>query len=68
MLRVGERRVAAAVIEDRAQQFVVLLVETVKTHLQIVLRFIRAEAGLAAAIGGTAMLGGRDRDRRRPLS
>ena len=60
MLHVGERRVAAALIEGRSKELVVTLVETVHTHLQIVLIFIGAETYLAAAIGGGAVLGSSD--------
>ena len=61
ILGVREGRVAAAVMENRFQHLIVLLVEAVDTHLQIVLRFIGAETYLAAAVGGSAMLGGDDR-------
>ena len=60
MLRISEG-LTGAVVEGRAKEFVVSLVETVYAHLEIVLCQICSEAYLAAAVARTAILGGGNR-------
>src|ERR1700758_509458 len=60
LLCIGERWLAAAIIKNGPEGFVVRLVETVDARLEIVFRDIRAEAGLTSRISGTAILTRRD--------
>ena len=50
MLTVGKRRIAA-VVEDRTEEFAVLLVEAVQAQLKVVSRHIGIEGDLTSGIG-----------------
>src|SRR6202007_3054161 len=55
-----DERACAAVIENRAEQFIVLLIESVKARLKTVSRHIGTEAYLSASVGRGAMVRRRD--------
>ncbi len=55
---IGEGRVAAPVIEGRAEEFVILLVEAIQARLEIVSGDIGAEGYLSAGVIRSAMVGG----------
>src|SRR5581483_2252755 len=52
---------AAAVVERRAEQFMILLIKAVEPYLQIVSLQVRTEIQLTAGIVRSAVVGGYDR-------
>src|SRR5580658_6619624 len=60
-LGIGDGRVAAAVVEDSAEELIVTFVEAEKSGLQVVSREAGLDGGLSAGIGRAAVLGGGDR-------
>src|SRR5713101_4453161 len=57
MLGVGKRRIATSVIENRAKELAVMLVEAVQARLKIVPCEIGTEACLASGINRATMIG-----------
>ena len=60
ILKVGKWRIAAAIVEDRAELLVILLVEGVDAALKIILAEVYVETRLASGVVRAAILRGRD--------
>src|SRR5215471_230696 len=56
-LTAGDRRSTAAVVEDCAEKFVILLIEGVDSRLKVVSRNVETEARLSPGVVGCAMVG-----------
>ena len=60
MFPVKKRWILTAVVKDRGEQFVIVLIKAVKSRLQIIFRKAGAEAYLSAGIVGGAEVRRRD--------